>query len=214
MSESEADTETGPLRRCAVTRQQGQPEDMIRFVVSPSSVITPDLGAKLPGRGIWLSARQDVVEQACKRGVFARAARCQVQIPDDLMFQIEKGLHQRMINVLGLARRAGQSVSGFTKVREMIARQQAAVIVHASDGSEDELRRLLSGARELPVIRTLSVKDLTQAFGRERVVNVALAHGGMASRLCCENGRFIGVAISAPQVRRTFSADGFEQAGQ
>lgn len=206
--------EKGPLRRCAVTRQQGKPDVMLRFVVSPSQVVVPDLDAKLPGRGIWLSAQRDVIEQACKRGVFARAARCQVTVPDDLVFQIEAGLRRRMIELLGLARRAGQSVSGFMKVREWVAQRNAAVIVHASDGSGDELGRLLSGARSLPVIEALSAEDLAKVFGRERVVNVALSAGGLASRLCCENERFSGVAEGGSRVRRTFPADGCEQAGQ
>lgn len=206
--------EKGPLRRCAVTRQQGKPDVMLRFVVSPSQVVVPDLDAKLPGRGIWLSAQRDVIEQARKRGVFARAARCQVTVPDDLAFQIEAGLRRRMIELLGLARRAGQSVSGFMKVREWVAQRNAAVIVHASDGSGDELGRLLSGARSLPVIEALSAEDLAKVFGRERVVNVALSAGGLASRLCCENERFSGVAEGGSRVRRTFPADGCEQAGQ
>lgn len=206
--------EKGPLRRCAVTRQQGKPDVMLRFVVSPSQVVVPDLDAKLPGRGIWLSAQRDVIEQARKRGVFARAARCQVTVPDDLVFQIETGLRRRMIELLGLARRAGQSVSGFMKVREWVAQRNAAVIVHASDGSGDELGRLLSGARSLPVIEALSAEDLAKVFGRERVVNVALSAGGLASRLCCENERFSGVAEGGSRVRRTFPADGCEQAGQ
>nr|WP_301273944.1 RNA-binding protein [Acetobacter indonesiensis] len=206
--------EKGPLRRCAVTRQQGKPDVMLRFVVSPSQVVVPDLDAKLPGRGIWLSAQRDVIEQARKRGVFARAARCQVTVPDDLVFQIEAGLRRRMIELLGLARRAGQSVSGFMKVREWVAQRNAAVIVHASDGSGDELGRLLSGARSLPVIEALSAEDLAKVFGRERVVNVALSAGGLASRLCCENERFSGVAEGGSRVRRTFPADGCEQAGQ
>lgn len=210
----ETETEKGPSRRCAVTRQQGSPHEMVRFVVSPSSVIVPDLDGKLPGRGIWLSAQRDVIEQARTRGAFARAARCQVQVPEDLLTQVEAGLHRRMVQALGLARRAGQSVSGFMKVRELITRRKAAVIIHASDGSREELERLLSGARTLPVIEALSVQDLVKVFGRERVVNVALVPGALASRLCYENERFSGVAIGGSRVRRTFPADGFEQAGQ
>ena len=67
--------ESGPLRRCAVTRERLAKERMIRFVIGPDRTVVPDLAAKLPGRGIWLSARGDVIETACKRGTFARAAR-------------------------------------------------------------------------------------------------------------------------------------------
>ncbi len=47
----------------------------MRFVVGPDRVVVPDLGARLPGRGIWLSARADVLETARARGAFARAAK-------------------------------------------------------------------------------------------------------------------------------------------
>lgn len=206
--------EKGSLRRCAVTREEGTPAQMVRFVISPSSVVVPDLDARLPGRGIWLSARRDVIEQASKRGVFARAARMQVKVPEDLLSQVEVCLHRRMIEVVGLARRAGQAISGFVKVREWVMQRRAAVIVHASDGSREELDRLISGGRDIPVVDALSSEELAKVFGRERVVNVALAAGGLATRLCCENRRFAGVAVGDPRVCRTFPADGCEQAGQ
>src|ERR1700759_4655018 len=55
------EAETGPLRRCIITRERMPKERMIRFVVGPDRQIVPDLGAKLPGRGIWLSACRDVL---------------------------------------------------------------------------------------------------------------------------------------------------------
>ena len=52
----EDDAETGPLRRCIVTRERLPKEQLIRFVVGPDKTLVPDLTATLPGRGIWLSA--------------------------------------------------------------------------------------------------------------------------------------------------------------
>mgnify|MGYP001356539298 CR=1 FL=1 len=211
---SDAQDEKGRHRRCALTREEGLPELMLRFVVSPAGVVVPDLDARLPGRGIWLSARRDVIEQARARGVFARAARMQVKVPEDLLSQVEGGLLRRISDCIGLTRRAGQAVSGFAKAREWVVQHRAAVIVHALDGSREELDRLLSGGRDIPVVRTLTARELAKVFGRERVVNVALAAGGLAERLSHENTRFTGVAQSGSRVCRTFPADGFEQAGQ
>ena len=58
----DAEPETGPLRRCIVTRERLPKERMIRFVVGPDRQIVPDLAARLPGRGIWLSASADVLK--------------------------------------------------------------------------------------------------------------------------------------------------------
>src|SRR5579875_358757 len=60
----EDEEETGPLRRCIVSRERGERARMIRFVVGPNGEVVPDLAAKLPGRGIWLSARRDMLDTA------------------------------------------------------------------------------------------------------------------------------------------------------
>src|SRR3979411_2733447 len=60
--DDDAEPETGPLRRCIVTRERLPKERMIRFVVGPDRQSVPDLTARLPGRGIWLSAARDVIE--------------------------------------------------------------------------------------------------------------------------------------------------------
>ncbi|MFO1023885.1 MAG: DUF448 domain-containing protein [Acetobacteraceae bacterium] len=45
-----------------VTRERLPKEQMIRFVLGPDGCLVPDLAAKLPGRGMWLSASGDVLE--------------------------------------------------------------------------------------------------------------------------------------------------------
>lgn len=195
---------------------------MIRFVISPDRVLTPDLAARLPGRGIWLSAHRDVLETARTRGAFARAARGQVVLPPDLPAMLQDGLLRRIADCLGLSRRAGQAVCGYAKAREWITEGVAAVVVQAMDGSPDERSRLLSGARELPVVAVMSGTRLGAAFGRDHVVHAALSRGALADRLVAESGRFAGLAGLAAPVRRavrpdtsqgTGPADGLEQAG-
>ena len=67
--------ERGPLRRCLVTRESLPKEAMIRFVLGPDRALVPDLAGRMPGRGMWLSARGDVLERALTRGAFMKAAR-------------------------------------------------------------------------------------------------------------------------------------------
>lgn len=144
---SEDEPERGPLRRCIITREQGERERMLRFVVGPERRMVPDLGARLPGRGIWLSARADVLENAKIRGAFARAARGPVIVPADLLALLQAGLAGRVGDFVGFARRAGEAVAGFTKAREWLQSGRAVLVLEASDGSVDERARLLSGIR-------------------------------------------------------------------
>ncbi|AQU89003.1 hypothetical protein B0W47_09745 [Komagataeibacter nataicola] len=205
--------ERGPLRRCAVTRLRLPKEEMIRFVISPDGVVIPDLSARLPGRGIWLSARADVLETARTRGVFARAARGRVVIPPDLTHLVQDGLLRRMMDVAGLARRAGQIVCGFAKVREWVVGGRAGLVIQAADGSPDERKRVLSGARELPVVAVPTALGLGAAFGRDHVVHAAILHGELARRFRIESERFAGLSGRIGPNSADRSAGRCEQAG-
>ncbi len=166
---------------------------MLRFVVGPERVLVPDVTATLPGRGIWLSARRDVVETARTRGAFARAARGPVTLPADLPQLIETLLVRRVTELLGLARRAGQAVCGFQKAREWVQSGRAGLVIQALDGSPDERTRFLSGARELKVAAPLSAEALGSVFGRDHVVHAVIAPGRLAVALGIETDRLAGM---------------------
>ena len=186
--------ERGPHRRCIVTREIGERARMLRFVVGPDRQIVPDLAARLPGRGMWLSARADVVETARARGAFARVARGPVTCPADLAAILQAGLRRRVIEHLGLARRAGQAVSGFARAREWVSRGHAVGVVQADDGSVEERARLLSGARSVWAAWPLSADALGAIFGRDHAVHVAIAPGRLADALLNEIERLAGLS--------------------
>ena len=50
-------------RRCIYTREVAPRDGLIRFAVSPEGEVVPDLEEKLPGRGLWLTARADIVRE-------------------------------------------------------------------------------------------------------------------------------------------------------
>ncbi|MBN9559561.1 MAG: RNA-binding protein [Alphaproteobacteria bacterium] len=200
--EDEAE-ETGPLRRCIVTRERLGKERMIRFVLGPATdgkprVLVPDIAADLPGRGIWLSARRDVLETARAQGslarAFARAARGPVTVPPDLTSVLQAALVRRIGELLGLARRAGQAVAGFQKAREWLRAGRAGLVLQAADGSADERTRFLSGAEPgLRVFAPLPAEALGRIFGRDHAVHVVVAPGRLAEALAIEAGRLAGL---------------------
>ena len=195
-SSEDDEPEAGPLRRCVVTRERGERARMVRFVVAPDRTVVPDIAAKLPGRGIWLSARRDVLDTARVRGAFGRAARSQVVVPPDLTHLVEAGLTRRVTELLGLLRRSGQAVAGFAKAREWLLAGRAGLVVQAADGSVDERARFLSGAR-VQVVAPLRAAALGSVFGRDHVVHVAVAEGRLAEQFVIEAGRLAGVAAHA-----------------
>jgi predicted RNA-binding protein YlxR (DUF448 family) len=190
--------ETGPLRRCIVTRESAPKERMLRFVLGPGREIVPDLAAKLPGRGMWLSARGDVLERALSRGAFMRAARGQVTLPSDLRARIEDGLRARIRDLLGFARRAGQAVSGWQAGREWLTAGRVGLLVQASDGSPSERARF--GGRNLPAVAPLTAAELGVVFGRDHAVHVVVAPGRLAEAIRVEAERLAGFGPAAPDI--------------
>ena len=152
---------------------------MIRFVIGPDRAVVPDLAERLPGRGIWLSATRDVLQAACARGAFAKAARGPVTVPQDFSDLLQAALARRIVELLGLARRAG-------------------LMVQAADGSPEERRRCLSSARAAVAAHApLDAAALGAVFGRDHAVHVAVAPGGLADRIGIECLRLAGLAPDA-----------------
>jgi predicted RNA-binding protein YlxR (DUF448 family) len=185
-------------RMCAITRETRSVGELIRFVADPDGRVVPDLKRQLPGRGMWVTARRDLVETAIKRKAFARALAGEgetVTVDPDLPDLVDRLLVEAALGTFGLARKAGSVVTGFAKVEAAIARDALAGLVHASEAGEDGVSKLYSAlARrkrmgghaklanlneqsEIPIIRSFSGVQLDLALGRSNVIHAALLAG-------------------------------------
>jgi len=189
------ETEKGPHRRCIMTGEVGPKEAMIRFVVGPDQQVVPDIEGRLPGRGMWLSARRDVVNSAVAKSAFSKAARQKVEAPADLAERLEFLLRKRCLDLLGLARRAGQVVSGFEKVRAELKSGRGAVLLAAADGALDGTQKVKALAPQMPVVTVLSAAEMGAAFGRDHTVHGLLLPGNLAKQLLIEAGRLAGMIV-------------------
>lgn len=204
-----------PIRRCLATGARRPQAEMIRFVLAPDGTVTPDLAAKLPGRGMWLSADVGSIKTACARNLFAKAARAKAVIPADLAGEVERLLARRCVETLSLARRAGEALTGFEKVRAALEKGEAAVLVEAADAAEDGRRKLAQAARraggaEIASVAGLTADEIGEVFGRERAVHAALLPGGLAGKLTRDARRLEGFRPRAAAVDAT---DGSGTAG-
>lgn len=180
-----------PERKCIVSGEVQPKGGLIRFVVGPDGQIVPDVAGKLPGRGIYVSARREALEAAVKKKLFAKAARAPVTVPDGLAELVEGLVLRRVIDSLSMARKAGQAVTGLEKVKEWLVGGKAQVLVQASDGSTREKARLR--APEGGHVTCLTAGEIGLAFGRERAIHAALAAGGLGQRVVEEAARLAGL---------------------
>ena len=190
-----------PERRCIATGESQPKAGLVRFVVGPELQVVPDLLNRLPGRGIYVSADRAAIEKAVKKGLFTRAARQSVKVPEGLADLVEAGLARRVTDLISMARKAGDAVTGYEKVKDWLSKGQAVVLIQASDGSERGKSKLHAPDREGGFIGCLTARELGLSFGREHAIHAALAAGGLARRVVEEAARLAGLRASARGLR-------------
>ena len=180
---------------------------LIRFVVGPDGCVTPDVGRRLPGRGMWVAAHRAAVDEAVRRGGFSRSAKARITAPADLSDQVERLLHRRLLDHLGLARRAGSLTYGFDQVEAAIDGGRVAGLIEASDGAPDGRRklgqavrrRIASGKRPPRTIGVFSGDDLSLALGLGNVIHLAFLVGRGAESWTEDVERLAGFRPLVPE---------------
>lgn len=178
-------------RTCIVTRTTRQPDELIRFVAGPDGSVVPDLKRKLPGRGCWVGAERALVEKAAAKNLFARALQAPVTVPPDLAEKVESLLSASALGALGLARKAGAVALGATKVEAAVRSGGANAVLHASEASEDGVRKIAAaristahaGGPQVPAYKLFSEAEMSLALGATNVIHAAVLQGAGVAAL-------------------------------
>ena len=186
------DRSDGPERKCLATGEVQPKYGLIRFVIGPEDQVVPDIAGKLPGRGMYVAADRDALETAVKKKLFSRGAKRQVTVPDGLVDEVERQLARRVVDLIALSRKGGRAVAGYEKVKNMLALEEAQVLMQAVDGS-GRGKSKLSTPHFGTYIGWLTADELGLAFGRQTVIHGALASGGLTQRVVEEANRLRGV---------------------
>jgi ribosomal protein L7Ae-like RNA K-turn-binding protein len=141
---------------------------------------------------LWITARRDIVERALSKRLLHRAAGAEIAVPPDLADRIAVLLTRRCLELIGLARRAGQAVAGFEKAKSALQRGEVALLLQATDGSPEQRAKLMPKSAQTEVIALFSSAELAEIFGRDMAVHVAVHRGGIADRLARDCTRLAG----------------------
>ncbi len=182
----------GPERKCLATGETEPKAGLIRFVLGPDNQVFADVMGKLPGRGCYVSSTRSALEQAVKKKLFSRGFKTQVTVSEGLIDEVERQIVRRLVDLISLARKSGDAVGGFEKVKDWLAKEEARVLIQASDGSGRGKSKLSTPHRG-KFIGCLTADELGMAFGRETVIHAALASGGLSQRVVEEAQRLQGL---------------------
>jgi len=188
-----------PERKCILSAEHGARDDLIRLALGPDGDVHPDLGAKAPGRGAWITPDRQLIETAIAkgklRGALLRAFKgAAITVPDDLAERIASGLQRRALDRLGLELRTGNLMLGSDRILDKIRAGRVHLLLHAADASVDGRGKLdqklrvseVGEAVVLPVGRA----ELSVALGRENVVHAALCDRAAATRVAAAVSRW------------------------
>jgi hypothetical protein len=191
------------MRRDIVSGEAIDEDRLVRFVAGPDGAVVPDVGRKLPGRGLWVAADRTSIDTAVRKGLFARAAKTKLTAPSGLADQTAALLLRRLLSFLGLARKASELTFGFAKVLSAIEAGKAAHLIEAIDGAADGRRKLLAAARRsspnLRLIALFTTDELSLALGGENVIHTALLAGRASDRWTIEVERLSGFRPLFPE---------------
>jgi ribosomal protein L7Ae-like RNA K-turn-binding protein len=105
--------------------------------------------------------------------------------PESLLSDRATERERRVLQLIGLARKAGRAAVGTQAVKEAAGRGELALVVVAVDATENARRRLSGLFREadLPVLHFGSRDALGRAVGRDEAVVVGIRDRGLGVRI-------------------------------
>lgn len=173
-------------RKCIVTGESGEADDLIRFVIGPEDQVVPDLKRNLPGRGCWVRAERTYIEQAVAKKLFARGFKQNVAAQDNLADLVDDLLKKAALGQLGLARKAGAAIFGSAQVDKAVRAGKALAVLHSTAAAPDGVRKLTQARRATvhlggPRIESFTLfgpDELNLAFGGGNVIHAAIMNAG------------------------------------
>ncbi|UOR15552.1 DUF448 domain-containing protein [Qipengyuania aquimaris] len=186
-----------PERRCILSGETDTRDALVRLAVSPSGLVLPDAQEKAPGRGAWVCSSREQIEKALAdgklKGGLSRAFKTgDLEIPENLPEKIEEALTRVLLDRLGLEMRVGALILGTQRIAETARMGGVALLLHASDASEDGRKKLdqawrvgreAEGSGERGWTLPLDRDALSVALGRDNVVHLGLTHDASAARV-------------------------------
>ena len=160
-----------PRRKCIITGEIADKADMIRFVASPDGELIADIGNKLGGRGVWISAMRETINSAISGNQFSRHLKQAVRISDNFLDILDRRLADQLIARLSMMRKVGVLVTGGGKLR---SKALLSGLLIGDDASPGETQKLINSCRPDWIEKGIPSVWLGQVSG-----STSVAYGGV-----------------------------------
>jgi ribosomal protein L7Ae-like RNA K-turn-binding protein len=189
------------VRQSAWTKSRAAKAGLIRLVLSPEGRPGLDLSAKGGGRGLSLEADRAVIFEALSpkgapklfKGKSKGLGKDEIEA---LIADAIARLEGRILELCGLARRAGELIMGLDPVLEALQTMPKLVVVTAGDLSERSSHKLFEALAQSPQATQVVLSTKTEIgtrTGRVDVGVVAIRPSSLAERVAVEVERRRGL---------------------
>ena len=188
-------TSRGPQRTCIACRQAKTQDQLVRYVVAPDGVLLVDYRHRLPGRGAYTCIDSQCLQVAVERKQFQRSFRgnCSELSLESLQDGLQQALLQRVINLVGMARKSRQVVSGSNAVMMALRHKvKPGLVLISEDISEDIGKKIkeLSDRQNVSCSQLFSKGMLGQVLGKGERSVLAIQAGALADTILIELQRY------------------------
>jgi hypothetical protein len=156
---------------------------LVRYVLSPQGDVVVDYGRKLPGRGVYTCFDYTCLEQAVKRKQLSRSLKGTGEASAEVLWQaLCDQIRGKILNLLGMSRKAGQAISGTRQVlSELQAGKQIGLLVRAADLSPPIAEKVdkIALRSKVPCAVLFTKDQLGQVLGKSERGVVALKNSSL-----------------------------------
>ena len=172
-----------PKRKCIITGEIADKSHLIRFVATPEGELVADIDNKLGGRGVWVSAVRETIDQAISKNRFSRHLKQAVRISDNFLDNLDRRLADKLIARLSMMRKAGVLVTGGGKLR---SQDLLIGLLIGDDASPRETRKLVKICQPDWIEKDVPSAWLGRVSGSTSVAYAGvLWSASSGERLCC-----------------------------
>lgn len=161
-------------RKCIITGEIKPKNELLRFTLLKNGDFIPDFNKKFSGKGIYVSNSKSILEKAFKTVKIGKILHCNVNPYPDLAELIEKMLASKGLEALNLARKSGNLILGFEKVKDCILKNKAAFVVEAADAGADGKEKMNALCKNIEKFVLYDSGTLDKAFNHDTTVYLAV----------------------------------------
>ena len=143
-----------------------------------------DVNAKVSEKGIWCNPNRKEIEKALEQKVFDELLTKKLKIHSFFLESIENNLKLKVLNLIGLAKKAGLLEIGYEKVSKSLKNNTVDVVLIAK---EAEIRNSLFEEKDdkykILLNKYFTSEEIGEAIGYKKVLCVALIVSKLSNAL-------------------------------